>query len=52
MLCTAPCRAESMVPLGVYMGPGCFGAARVADYETWLGRRPERASGRAGRLLF
>jgi hypothetical protein len=44
MLCIAPCRAESMVPLGVYMGPGCFGAARVADYETWLGRRPERAS--------
>lgn len=34
----------SAAPLGVYLGPGCQGAARMADFARWLGRRPDRAS--------
>ncbi len=36
--------AASSAPLGVYLGPGCSGAARVSEFQTWLGRRLERAS--------
>ena len=26
--------------LGVYLGPGCMGTARLQDFTAWLGRRP------------
>lgn len=36
--------AAPAAPLGMYIGPGCNGAARFAAFEQWLGRRPERGS--------
>jgi Glycosyl hydrolase family 26 len=34
--------ASAEVPLGVYEGAGCPGAERLADFQAWLGRRPDR----------
>lgn len=38
----APARPQA--PMGVYLGGGCVGTARIAEYEQWLGRSLERSS--------
>lgn len=40
----APASAPATAPLGVYLGPGCPGASRVAAFSAWLGRPLARAS--------
>lgn len=44
---TLPCigkrtHAGASSPWGVYQGAGCEGAKRLAEFEQWLGYRPER----------